>query len=807
MRAFQGFPVTGLIAQVLLVAALAGTAGLSGAGWVVGVTCGVILNAALAHGLFRYCSDRLGPADWVTLARAMLAVGVAALIADSFHHPAPVTLLVTLAGVALALDAVDGWVARRNRTASTFGARFDGEVDAFLILVLSVYVARSTGGWVLAIGAARYAFLAAEWLLPWMREPLPPRYWRKVVAATQGIVLTIAAADVLPLALTQAALVAALTLLAESFGRDVWWLWGHRHATHSRVVAVADRNTGLAAAAHAGPGRGRVRTSIAAVLTILAILLVWGARVAPAHPSRLTPSTFARLPLEGIVVIALALALPATARRVLAWVVGPALGLLVIVKLLDIGFFAIFDRPFDPVADWSYTGIGIETLRDSVGRTDANLAVVGAAVLGVAVLLLTTLAVLRLTRVAAGHRRWSLQAVMALGFVWVLCWVFGAQLVSDARIASTGAAGLALNKVRAVRAGIEDRAIFADEIAHDRFRDTRGDQLLTGLRGKDVIVAFVESYGRVAVQGSSFSPRVNAALDKGTERLQAAGFSSRSAFLTSPTFGGASWLAHSTLHSGVWVDSERRYDQLVATDRFTLSQAFKRAGWRTVGDLPANDRDWPQGTSFYRYDKVYDQRNLGYLGPRFAFAPMPDQYVLSALQRLELAQPDRRPVFAEVDLVSSHAPWTHIPELIDWGDVGNGSVFNSIPVDQVTKAALWSDPEGVRAAYRRSIEYSLNTLVSFVQHYGDDDLVLVVLGDHQPSTIVTGQGSSPDAPMSRLSHDVPISVIAHDPAVLDQIAGWDWEDGMRPGPQAPVWPMNAFRDRFLSAFGSQPAAR
>ena len=95
-----------------------------------------------------------------------------------------------------------------------------------------MYVARSAGAWVLAIGAARYAFLAAGWLLPWMRAPLPPRYWRKVVAATQGIVLTIAAADVLPPALTQAALVAALALLAESFGRDVWWLWSHRHAAH-----------------------------------------------------------------------------------------------------------------------------------------------------------------------------------------------------------------------------------------------------------------------------------------------------------------------------------------------------------------------------------------------------------------------------------------------------------------------------------------------------------------------------------------------------------------------------------------------
>jgi phosphatidylglycerophosphate synthase len=794
MRAVQAFPVTGVIAQVMMAAALAWTVGLSGAGWLVGVTCVVIMNAALARGILRYRPHRLGLADWVTLARATLAVGVAALVADSFDEPAQVTLLVTLSAVALALDAVDGWVARRSKTASRLGARFDGEVDAFLILVLSVYVASSTGAWVLAIGAARYAFFAAGWLLPWMREPLPPRYWRKVVAATQGVVLTIAAAEVLPPALTQAALLGALALLCESFGRDVWWLWGHRHATQSTMAAVADRDH----AAHVGPTSARVRTGIAMALTIVAILLVWGALIAPDHPSRLTPGAFVRLPLEGIVFVALALALPATGRRVLAWVVGPVLGLLVLVKVLDVGLYTAFDRPFDPIADWRYTGIGIETLRDSVGARDANLIVAGAALLIVAVLVLTTLAVLRLTRVAAGHRRRSLYAIMALGAVWVACWVFGAQLVSQVPIASTSAASLAIDEVQAVRDGIRDRAIFADEIRRDRFRYTPGDQLLTGLRGKDVIVAFVESYGEVAVQDSSVSPRIDAALDEGTERLRAAGFQARSAFLTSPTFGGASWLAHATLHSGVWAHRQWRYDQLVASDRFTLSQAFKRAGWRTADYVPANDRDWPQG-SFYRYDKVYDQRNLGYVGPRFAFAPMPDQYVLLALQRLELAQHDRRPVFAEVDMVSSHAPWTRIPELIDWGDVGNGSVFNSIPVDEVTTAALWSDRDRVREAYGRSIEYSLNALVSFVEHYGEDDLVLVVLGDHQPSTIVTGLG--PD-----LSHDVPISVIARDPAVLDQIAGWSWEDGLRPSPQAPAWPMDAFRDRFLSAFGSQPAA-
>jgi hypothetical protein len=163
---------------------------------------------------------------------------------------------------------------------------------------------------------------------------------------------------------------------------------------------------------------------------------------------------------------------------------------------------------------------------------------------------------------------------------------------------------------------------------------------------------------------------------------------------------------------------------------------------------------------------------------------MPDQYTFLALRRRELAKRQRPPLFAEVDLISSHAPWTRIPRLIDWADVGDGSIFDRIPADKV--------PGGVRAAYGRSIEYSLRSLFSFVQRYGDDDTVLVVLGDHQPATVVTGQGAG---------HDVPISVIAHDPKVMDRIAGWRWQEGMLPSPQAPVWPMAAFRDRFLTAFG------
>ena len=785
-----------LSAQLLLIAGLAATvalsgAGLSPAGWAVGLTCGVITNAALTIGRQHYRADRLTRADWVTLARAAVAFGVAALVVDSFGEPVPVTTLVPLSALALALDAVDGWVARRTRTGK-LGAQFDGEVDAFLILVLSVYVARSAGAWVLAIGTARYAFLAAGWPLRWMRAPLPPRFWRKVVAATQGIVLTVAAVGVLPAGVTTGALVVALVLLSESFGRDVLWLWHRRAAT---IPPTATNPDPVRTDPPEKPRRvpRRVRTVVAAVLTILAGVIVWVALVAPDQPQYLTLNGFLRLPLEGLVLIVLAVVLPSRGRRILAVTVGVALTLVITLKVINYEVFKTFNRPFDPIGDTSQLGNGLETLRSLVGRTETSLIEVGAIVGIVVLVVLLTLATLRLTRVAAANRRWSLRVVAGLGAVWALCWAFGAQLISHTPIASTLSAGLIVDQVHALQADIHDRGVFAKQINKDAFRNTPTEQLLTGLRGKDVLLVFVEAYGQQAVQGTSFSPEVDAALKQGDRRLQSAGFSARTGFLDSATYGGISWLAHSSLQSGLWVDTQLRYNQLLSAKRFTLAQAFKQAGWRTVDDVPSNDRAWPQGEKYYHYDKIYNRYQVGYHGPTFTYASMPDQYIFSALQRLELAKPHRKPLFAEVDTVSSHMPWNKIPRPIGWKQVGNGSIYNKVPMIHET-GAFWSNPTRVKAAYGTSIVYAMNTLTSFVQHYGDKDLVLIVLGDHQPLPIVSGHNSN---------HDVPISIIAHDPKVLEQIGGWGWNAGLRPKATAPVWPMSAFRNRFLTAFDSK----
>jgi phosphatidylglycerophosphate synthase len=233
----------GLITQFVVLAALAGAVGLGGAGWLVGTAFALVTCGALTVAMRRHEIRSLGPANQVTLVRATLVGGVAALIADSVFRQAPVVTLVTLATVALALDAVDGQVARRTGTSSSLGARFDMEVDAFLILALSVYVARSMGAWVLAIGATRYVFVAAAWALPWLRSALPPRLSRKTVAALQGIILVAVSAGVLPVSLALGAVGIALALLAWSFGRDVRWLWQSRRPVAAPTRSMANAIT------------------------------------------------------------------------------------------------------------------------------------------------------------------------------------------------------------------------------------------------------------------------------------------------------------------------------------------------------------------------------------------------------------------------------------------------------------------------------------------------------------------------------------------------------------------------------------
>ena len=131
------------------------------------------------------------------------------------------------------LDGVDGWLARRSSLASAFGARFDMEVDALLIMALAVLAWQhgKAGSWVLLSGLLRYAFVAAGWLLPWMARPLPPSRRRQTVCVVQIVGLCAAVSPIFPPGASAPVAAVSLAALAASFLVDVVWLWRARPTT------------------------------------------------------------------------------------------------------------------------------------------------------------------------------------------------------------------------------------------------------------------------------------------------------------------------------------------------------------------------------------------------------------------------------------------------------------------------------------------------------------------------------------------------------------------------------------------------
>ena len=765
-------PPTVLLGVVLLLLGLEATSGLGPAAWVSGCLVAIVTWALVARGMRREHLTALGPANRVTLLRAGISAGVAALVVQSWSTDVPQEMVVALASVALVLDLVDGWLARSRNAMTRLGAAFDMETDAWLILVLSVYAVPRVGPWVLLIGLARYLLLVATLVWPWLTRPTPPRRWAKVVAAVQGVVLVVVASDVLPRRVAEAAAACALALLVESFARQVGYLWRHR-----REETVA-----------------RPR-ALRPVVDALAVVLLWAILLLPHRPDRLSGATWLAIPVELLVFVALAVVLPTVWGRALAVAGGLLLAGTAVLAVLDLGTYEAFDRPFDVLNDPGYTASGLDYLDHAVGREGRTV------VIALLVALVTVAGVgcvwagLRVRRAAHASPQAWMRAATGLLVVWTVAVVGGAR-VDGVPVAAAPAADVVRTQVDQVEAELQDRAAFDRAITHDAYASTPGSHLLTALRGKDVLVVFVESYGRVAVDGSWFAPRDDRTLARATTRLDGLGFDARSGWLQSPTFGGLSWLAHSTLQTGLWIDNQRRYDSVLSGSRLTLTSAFGQAGWRTVSDIPSDVGGWPEGRRFYGFDRMYNGSDVGYGGPRFSYARVPDQFTFRAFTRNELRGQHRRPVMAEIDLVSSHSPWASIPRIVPWRNLEGGIVYDSMPTSDGSIFDIVGGSTLRQASYARSIRYSLRSLVSFVRHAHDRKLVMVVLGDHQPNTLVSGINAS---------HDVPVSLVAHDPRVLARIDGWGWTNGLRPASDVPALRMDRFRDRFLAAFGSTPA--
>lgn len=319
--------------------------------------------------------------------------------------------------------------------------------------------------------------------------------------------------------------------------------------------------------------------------------------------------------------------------------------------------------------------------------------------------------------------------------------------------------------------------------------------LFERLEGRDVVLAFIESYGVSAIDDPRYAPVIGPRLEAFGRQMEAAGVALASGTLVAPTQGGQSWFSHGSLLSGLWLDNQLRYDLMLGSGRETLIDDFRSAGYETVALVPAITFAWPEGERL-RYDRILARADIPYAGPPFNWVTMPDQYSWHFLERKIRGEEDeaagRRPVFVEASLISSHAPWTPIlPVLEDWESIGDGRVFHRWAGAGERPEELWLDQERVREHFALSVDYALGAMASYAERFADERLLLIVLGDHQPAPLVTGEG---------VSWEVPMHVISGDPALVEPFVAWGFKPGPVPSRLHPERGMDQFRDWFVRAY-------
>lgn len=497
------------------------------------------------------------------------------------------------------------------------------------------------------------------------------------------------------------------------------------------------------------------------------------------------------LALEAVVVVSLFAALPrARWSAALAAATAAALVLASLLACAEAVAHQSLGRPLNLYLDLQLAASVYRLLSGTFGLAPAALLLSGGALAAAAAVWLAAVVLIRAARPAPARLTAAGQVCAVLLASLLATYATPALAQRTAWPALRAAAAQARHFGRMLR----EREAFAAALAAapGDYADVPG--LLSRLQGRDVLLAFVESYGMAALDDPLYAPIMRPRLDELAARAAAAGLQLATGALIAPTQGGQSWLSHLSLASGLWVDNQLRYDLLVASGRETLIDDFRRAGHRTVALMPANTLAWPEGERL-GYDEILARQDIDYGGPSLNWVTMPDQFTWSYLERaVRAAGPDARPVFAELGLISSHAPWTPIlPVLDDWDAIGDGAVFARWGDAGERPEDLWRDPDRVREHFALALDYALNVVTGYAERYVDERTLLIVLGDHQPAPLVTGEDAS---------RAVPVHVASGDAALIAPFLERGYAPGAWPDPRRPAARMDAFRDWFVRAFSA-----
>ena len=453
------------------------------------------------------------------------------------------------------------------------------------------------------------------------------------------------------------------------------------------------------------------------------------------------------LSVELLVVVAfLALSLerrPALGQ-VVAWGLTVALFLLVVGRYFAVTAHALFGRSINLYFDLPHLPEVIAMTAGARSIWEILFFAAAALALPVAMLLLIRWGVGTLGRCFAdvSTRRFAagLAAVGILAFA-------AARLPGLAPV--TKAFAIPVSPVYAQQVEFASDALFGRETP-DFIARPAVEPDVAALKGADVFVLFLESYGEVAYRVPELSADIRARAGQADRSLRAKGWHIVSGYFTSPTFGGGSWLAHSSFLAGAVVSQNHDYQLLLSSRRETFVRSFEQAGYRTVALMPGLKLAWPEG-QFYGFDKIYDASALGYAGPAFGWWTIPDQFTLSRFAEREMQVPNRKPLFMVYPTVMSHMPFTPVPPyLADWSQALDPAAYAQAAHGPTDSLGDW---KAARGSYRRAILYDIALVEGFLGEKAPKNALVVALGDHQPPGIVSGPGATWLVPVHVFSRD------------------------------------------------------
>lgn len=539
------------------------------------------------------------------------------------------------------------------------------------------------------------------------------------------------------------------------------------------------------------------RVTPTALRLCLATLALYLVLVQPNHPAALAWDALFVFPLELPVILLILLAFGSGIRgRWLRWVLVVALMVIATLKAADFAMFTALGRGFNPVADLPLLEAGLRLVTGAIGAVLTAGAVLGAllVVACVGAALWWVMGVWARVDIGRGAARAAAVAAVVCAAVAVAeigqamgRWSLPFDPPGAAFTARVGA-----ERVVMARATLADLRAFAAAADEDPYADRDG--LLADI-DRDVLVIFVESYGRASFDTPLHAITHSATLAAAEARLEGLGLAMRSGFLVAPTRGGQSWLSHATFANGLWIADQTSYGAALASGRRTLFHLAEQAGFHTVAVMPQITLDWPEA-EFMGFETVLAAEDLGYQGLPFNWVTMPDQYTFAAMDRLLAANASEdRPYFVQIALGSSHAPWVPVPELLDWKDVGDGRVFDAMAEAGDPPDVVWRDRDRVRDQYRKALDYALRVVLDYTAKRAEDPPLILIVGDHQAAAFVALDDR----------FDVPMHVIGPD-VLVDRIADWGWSEGLLPDNAAGARPMSEVRDLILDAF-STPAKK